>query len=264
MREEFGDLLLQIMLNSQIAAEAGDFTLNDVTRAIHDKLIRRHPHVFGGLDIGDVDGILSNWERLKEGERAQEGRASGLLGGVPVALPALSQAQEYQDRAARVGFDWPRIDGVLEKISEEVQEVRATTDAEALEAELGDLLFSLVNLSRWKRVDAESALRVPQISASSVASNSWREQPRTRVVVSLSFHSRTWTSFGIRPRERTFLVLTVPEAPSWREGQCVACCGHIARILGARYSASARCAPGFRCSGVSAKAPSGNRSHRSM
>ncbi len=159
LREELGDLLLQIMLNSQIAAEAGAFTLNDVTLGIHDKLIRRHPHVFGELKLADVDGVLSNWERLKEGERAEKGAAAGLLEGVPRALPALSQAQEYQDRAARVGFDWPQIAGVLEKLAEEIREVQAAADVQALEAELGDLFFSLVNLARWKGVDAESALR---------------------------------------------------------------------------------------------------------
>ena len=155
LREELGDLLLQIMLNSQIAAEAGDFNLNDVTHGIHEKLIRRHPHVFGELELGDVDGVLSNWEKLKEAERAQKGKSSGLLEGAPAALPALSLAQEYQERAARVGFDWPQIDGVLEKIAEEIREVQAAVDTQALEAELGDLFFSLVNLSRWKGVDAE-------------------------------------------------------------------------------------------------------------
>ena len=147
------------MLNAQIASEAGNFTLNDVVRSLHDKLIRRHPHVFGELELADVSGVLSNWERLKEGERALKGDSSGLLEGVPVHLPALSQAQEYQDRAARVGFDWPEVAGVLNKIDEGVREVQAASDPDALEAELGDLLFSLVNLSRWKQVDAESALR---------------------------------------------------------------------------------------------------------
>jgi tetrapyrrole methylase family protein / MazG family protein len=159
LQEELGDLLLQIMMNAQIASEAGDFTLNDVARSIHDKLIRRHPHVFGELRVDDVDGVLANWERLKEDERAEKGAAGGLLDGVPAALPALGQAQEYQDRASRVGFDWPQISGVLEKVAEEVREVQEAIDADALTAELGDLLFSLVNLSRWKGVDAESALR---------------------------------------------------------------------------------------------------------
>jgi tetrapyrrole methylase family protein/MazG family protein len=160
MREEFGDLLLQIMLQSQIASEEGEFTVNDVVKGIYDKIIRRHPHVFGDLKIGGVEGVLANWEKLKEKEREDQGNENnGLLEGVPLALPALSQAQEYQGRAARVGFDWPQIEGVLEKIQEEIGEVKASGDAQQLTAELGDLFFALVNLARWKKVDAESALR---------------------------------------------------------------------------------------------------------
>jgi tetrapyrrole methylase family protein/MazG family protein len=160
MREEFGDLLLQVMLNSQIASEEGEFTLNDVVKGIYDKIIRRHPHVFGDVKVNGVDGVLANWEKLKEKERKVEGKSDkGLLDGVPAALPALSQAQEYQDRAARVGFDWPEIEGVLEKISEEIREVKEANVQEQLAAELGDLFFALVNLARWKKVDAESALR---------------------------------------------------------------------------------------------------------
>jgi tetrapyrrole methylase family protein/MazG family protein len=160
MREEFGDLLLQIMLHSQIASEEGEFTVNDVVKGIYDKIIRRHPHVFGDVKVNGVEGVLANWEKLKEKERKGKGdREKGLLDGVPLALPALSQAQEYQDRAARVGFDWPEIEGVLDKIAEEIQEVkRAETDWQ-LADELGDLFFVLVNLARWKNVDAESALR---------------------------------------------------------------------------------------------------------
>ncbi len=172
LREELGDLLLQIMLNSQIAAEAGEFTFNDVTLGIHDKLIRRHPHVFGELKLADVDGVLTNWEKLKEGERAEKGAATGLLEGVPRTLPALSQAQEYQDRAARVGFDWPQINGVLDKLAEEVLEVQAAADARELESELGDLFFSLVNLARWKGVDAEVGSARREISVSCVVFNS--------------------------------------------------------------------------------------------
>jgi tetrapyrrole methylase family protein/MazG family protein len=159
MREEFGDLLLQIMLNAQIAAEEGEFTANDVIKGIYDKIIRRHPHVFGDQRIDGVDAVLANWERLKEDERGQGAGEGGLLQGVPFSLPALSQAQEYQERAARVGFDWPEIQGVLEKIAEEVDEVKRAPDSEQLTAELGDLFFALVNLARWKRIDAESALR---------------------------------------------------------------------------------------------------------
>jgi tetrapyrrole methylase family protein/MazG family protein len=160
MREEFGDLLLQIVLQSQIANEEGHFNINQMVQGIHSKIVRRHPHVFGDLKLDGVDGVLANWEKLKETERRNNGQSEkGLLDGVPVALPALSQAQEYQDRAARVGFDWPEIEGALEKIAEEIEEVRRATNEEELTSELGDLLFALVNLARWKKVDAESTLR---------------------------------------------------------------------------------------------------------
>jgi len=159
MREEFGDLLLQIILQSQIANEEGRFNVNQVVHGIHSKIVRRHPHVFGDLKLESVDGVLANWEKLKEQERGKKKDGKGLLDGVPVALPALSQAQEYQDRAARVGFDWPEIEGVLDKIAEEIDEVKRATNEEELTDELGDLFFALVNLARWKKVDAESALR---------------------------------------------------------------------------------------------------------
>ena len=167
MREEFGDLLLQVVLQSQIANEEGQFNVHQVIQGIHSKIVRRHPHVFGDLKLEGVQGVLANWEKLKEQERRElalsegEGKREkkGLLDGVPATLPALSQAQEYQDRAARVGFDWPEIEGVLEKIAEEVEEVKRATDEKELAAEIGDLLFALVNLARWKKLDAESALR---------------------------------------------------------------------------------------------------------
>lgn len=167
MREEFGDLLLQIVLNAQIASEAKEFNTTEIIKNIYDKIIRRHPHVFGDLKLEDVDDVLQNWEKLKEKERGElalsnaEGKKEnkGILDGVPLALPALTQAQEYQDRAARVGFDWKEIDGVLDKVREEIEEIKkADTDFE-LASEIGDLFFVLVNLARWKYVDAESALR---------------------------------------------------------------------------------------------------------
>jgi len=160
MREEFGDLLLQIVLQSQIANEEGQFNVNQVAQGIHLKIVRRHPHVFGDLKLDGVDGVLANWEKLKEAERKNNGqKEKGLLDGVPLALPALSQAQEYQDRAARVGFDWPEVEGVLDKIKEEIEEIKnAETDFE-LASEIGDLFFAIVNLARWKKVDAESVLR---------------------------------------------------------------------------------------------------------
>jgi tetrapyrrole methylase family protein/MazG family protein len=160
MAEEFGDLLLQIVLNAQIGYEEGGFSMLDVLKGIYDKIIRRHPHVFGDEQIGDVKNVLQNWEKLKAEERNTNGEASkGLLDGVPLALPALVQAQEYQDRAARVGFDWPIIEGVLEKIMEEIGEIRRAENPAELVDEIGDLFFALVNLARWKQVDAESALR---------------------------------------------------------------------------------------------------------
>ncbi|MFN8414292.1 MAG: nucleoside triphosphate pyrophosphohydrolase [Anaerolineales bacterium] len=159
MQEEFGDLLLQVMLNSQIAYQDGEFSATQVLKGVYDKIVRRHPHVFGDVKVDGVDGVLQNWEKLKEKERGKKKEDKGMLDGVPAALPALIQAQEYQDRAARVGFDWPVIEDVLDKVKEEIEEIkRAETDFE-LAAEIGDLFFVLVNLARWKHVDAESVLR---------------------------------------------------------------------------------------------------------
>lgn len=162
MCEEFGDLLLQIVLNSQIANEIDEFSMTEVIKDIYDKIVRRHPHVFGDVKLDGVKGVLQNWEKLKEKERKDNGeekKEKGLLDGVPAALPALTQAQEYQDRAARVGFDWPEIEGVLDKIQEEIAEIKQAQNLEEVRAELGDLFFVLVNLARWRKVDAESALR---------------------------------------------------------------------------------------------------------
>jgi tetrapyrrole methylase family protein / MazG family protein len=164
MREEFGDLLLQVVLQSQIANEENQFNVNQVIQGIHSKIVRRHPHVFGDLKLEGVDGVLANWEKLKEQERSEKGKSEkkeekGLLDGVPKVLPALSQAQEYQDRAARVGFDWPEIEGVLDKVREEIEEIKNAESDFELASEIGDLLFALVNVARWKHIDAESALR---------------------------------------------------------------------------------------------------------
>lgn len=159
MREEFGDLLLQIVLNSQIAYQDHEFTMTDVMKHIYDKIVRRHPHVFGDVKLDGVNDVLVNWEKLKEKERGKKKEDKGMLDGVPAALPALNQAQEYQDRAARVGFDWAQIDDVLDKVREEIEEIKTAENPEQLRGELGDLFFVLVNLARWREVDAESALR---------------------------------------------------------------------------------------------------------
>jgi len=161
MEEEFGDLLLQIVLHAQIGCEEGEFTMADIIQGISRKLIRRHPHVFGEVQVDGVKGVLQNWEKLKAAERKDKGQelTKGLLDGVPKEFPALGQAQQIQDRAARVGFDWDNIQGVWEKLHEEVGEVQAaSSEAERID-EVGDLLFAAVNLARWLKVDAESALR---------------------------------------------------------------------------------------------------------
>jgi tetrapyrrole methylase family protein/MazG family protein len=164
MREEFGDLLLQIVLNAQIASESAEFNMAGVLQGVYEKIVRRHPHVFGDTQVDGVGQVLANWESIKAGERKKEGNShKGALDGLPAALPALIQAQEFQDRAARVGFDWPEIDGVLAKVQEEIAEVRAATSPEELTDELGDLFFALVNLARWKKIDAEAALRAASL-----------------------------------------------------------------------------------------------------
>ncbi|OQY32054.1 MAG: nucleoside triphosphate pyrophosphohydrolase [Anaerolineaceae bacterium 4572_5.2] len=160
MAEEFGDLLLQIVLNAQIASEDGKFAMRDIIKGIHDKIVRRHPHVFGDRQVDGVGEVLKNWEQLKEQERRDNGNAQkGILDGVPLSFPALNQSQEYQDRAARVGFDWPEIEGVLDKLIEEIEEIRQATNGDERASEIGDLFFVLVNFARWQGVDAESALR---------------------------------------------------------------------------------------------------------
>jgi tetrapyrrole methylase family protein/MazG family protein len=160
MREEFGDLLLQIVLHAQISSEYGEFGMAEILQSIHTKIVRRHPHVFGDLDLQDVEGVLHNWEKLKEAERAENGKQSAsLLDGVALALPALVQAYEYQDRAARVGFDWHQIEGVYEKVREEIGEIQGAVNDVERAAELGDVLFAVVNLGRWLKVEPESALR---------------------------------------------------------------------------------------------------------
>jgi tetrapyrrole methylase family protein/MazG family protein len=169
MREEFGDLLLQVVLHAQIASEAGEFNMAEVLRGIHTKIVKRHPHVFGDVQLKDSQAVLQNWERLKENERAESGKKlASMFAGIAKALPSLSQAEEIQRRAARVGFDWPEIQGVIDKINEEMDEVRDAPDPESQAAEIGDLLFAVVNLARWYEVDAESALRE--------ASNRFRER----------------------------------------------------------------------------------------
>lgn len=152
LRDELGDLLLQVVFHSRMAQEAGHFTLADVITAISDKMLRRHPHVFG------AGAHSPGWEVLKAAERHEAG-AMGALDGVALSLPALMRAQKLQKRAARTGFDWSDTADVRAKLLEELAELEAATDPDALEDEAGDLLFAAVNLVRHLGVDAEAALR---------------------------------------------------------------------------------------------------------
>jgi len=156
LSEEFGDLLLQIVLHSQIAAESGEFTVNDVIRKINEKLIYRHPHVFGDVKVKDADEVTVNWEALKKKERQKE---ASMLDGVPENMPALAYSQAIQGRVARVGFDWQEDSGVLEKMAEEIGEFKAADSQQRKEDEFGDILFTLANFARRQGIDLESALR---------------------------------------------------------------------------------------------------------
>ncbi len=163
LRDELGDLLFQVVFHARMAEEAGLFGFADVVTSIVDKMTRRHPHVFGDVEMRDAEAQTRAWEAQKAQERAN--RAEGehsVLDGVPVSLPALVRAEKLQKRAARVGFDWTEPTGVLEKVGEELEEVRAELaagDRDRLHQELGDLLFSCVNLARHTGVDPEGALR---------------------------------------------------------------------------------------------------------
>ena len=160
LREELGDLLLQIVLHSQIAVEEGEFSMSDVIASIDAKIKRRHPHVFGDVQVSGVGDVVANWETIKKGERAENGNGhKSALDGVPRDLPALAQAEAYSERASRVGFDWPSVDGILDKVAEEAREIQAATSAEERAQEFGDLLFALVNTARWIKIDPEAALR---------------------------------------------------------------------------------------------------------
>jgi len=162
LREELGDLLLQIVLHTQIAAERGEFSLSEVIYDINKKIIHRHPHVFGENKEKNIQGVMKNWERLKDEERNNNGikEFTSILSSIPKQLPSLSIAQKYQERAARVGFDWEEINPVFNKVDEELAEVKSAETKQGLEEELGDLLFAVVNLVRWNGFDAESALRL--------------------------------------------------------------------------------------------------------
>ncbi len=169
LAEELGDLFLQVVLHAQLGAEAGEFDLVDVYRTLGAKIVRRHPHVFGDLEVSSAEEVLRNWEAIKAGERdARPGIAPAeqtAFDGVARALPALAASREIQERASSLGWDWPAVEGVWDKVAEELDELHAVVAGDGDAArdrrlhELGDLLFALVNLGRWLRLDPEEALR---------------------------------------------------------------------------------------------------------
>jgi tetrapyrrole methylase family protein/MazG family protein len=164
---ELGDLLLQVILHAQLAAEEGVFDLTDVNEAIAAKIGRRHPHVFGDAEVRTASDVNRQWERIKaderkdeaEGNRAAAKPAKGALDGVSRILPALAASQEMQERAANIGYEWPNVEGVLDKVHEELAELRAAATPADQAEEYGDLLFVLVNVARWQGIEAEAALR---------------------------------------------------------------------------------------------------------
>jgi XTP/dITP diphosphohydrolase/ATP diphosphatase len=167
LRDELGDLLLQVLFYAQMASEAGHFSMEDVAAGLNAKLIRRHPHVFGDVKAESAGEVLRNWEEIKREEKKEtSARRESMLGEIPRSMPALLEASKIGSRAAKVGFDWPDANGLFAKIDEEIAELKtemakpASPEAQAaIEDELGDLLFTVVNLSRHLKADAEQALR---------------------------------------------------------------------------------------------------------
>ncbi len=160
--EELGDLLLQVVFQAQLRAERGEFRFQDVADVIRDKLVRRHPHVFGEAKAANSGEVIKHWEAIKAGEKKKNaGKSQSVLAGVPRSLPALHRAQQVQGRAARVGFDWSAVEDVVKKVEEELAEVKeamASGEADRVGDEIGDLLFAVVNLSRFQKLPAEELL----------------------------------------------------------------------------------------------------------
>ena len=155
--EEIGDVILHVVYQVQIGEEAGEFNRERVFQTLVEKLLRRHPHVFGDANVADADDAVVKWQAIKQQERADTG--ASILDGAPRQMPALLYAQAIQERAARIGFDWEDLQGALDKITEELEELEQAQSDSERESELGDVLFSIVNAARWQGIDAESALR---------------------------------------------------------------------------------------------------------
>src|SRR5262249_36264955 len=156
------DLLLQVLLHAEMAAERGEFDIRAVMDGVREKMVRRHPHVFAGLAVAGTEEVLGNWSRIKAEERRAKQEDASVLAGVPTSLPALLRAERLAEKAARVGFDWPSARSVLDKVHEELMELRAALEEERIaevESEVGDCLFALASLARKSGVSAELALR---------------------------------------------------------------------------------------------------------
>lgn len=162
LMEELGDLLFQILFLVKISEEKGEFTISDVIREISEKMIRRHPHVFENTKVKNIEEIKTNWNDIKIHEEGKRGKDASLLEGVPRSMPSLRRAQKITEKASKVGFDWKNAEGVIEKIEEELEELKTAIRSKnktPIQDEIGDLIFSLVNISRFLNIDAETALR---------------------------------------------------------------------------------------------------------
>lgn len=211
LKSELGDVLLQIGLHAQIANETSRFNIDDVCNAITEKLIRRHPHVFSDVTVSGVDEVLTNWEAIKAIEKPKEARNQSAIGEVPSSLPALLLALKVSKKAAKLGFEWQDIHGVLDKMREEISELEAALSdgrTEDIEDELGDLLFTIVNVARWAKVDPEESLRRMVMRFRSRFS-AMEAEARKRGVELSSLDAKTWDDLWNLAKARTALHSSV-------------------------------------------------------
>lgn len=206
--EELGDLLLQVVFIARIFEERDAFAIADVAESIADKLVRRHPHVFSGRPLRDRKELEADWHRIKSEEKGQTQEMTGILAGVPSRLPALMRARKLTEKASRAGFDWPDLDGVMAKVHEELEELARsirTAEEDAVQDELGDLLFAVVNLGRFLRVDAENALRKTIdrfVRRFAHIENTLAAQGRDLARTSLEEMDQLWEEAKVRERKK--------------------------------------------------------------
>ena len=205
LKDELGDLLLQVLFYAQMAADEGMFTIADVAANLNAKLVRRHPHIFGDATATDSDAVLRNWEQVKREEKGAGSAGASLLDDVPRTMPATLEAHKLGSRASKVGFDWPDASGLFAKLDEEIAELMVEVEAKHsanVEAEFGDLMFTVMNLARHLKVDAESALRRSNAKVSRALLARWRLRQVGRLKVKMW---RSWKSSGwVRRRGKSF------------------------------------------------------------